>query len=231
MVSKNYCLLFCCLLFCFLLLPNLALAKAKPEPVDCSDPTSFVGIKGKTIKECNDAVQAFSKKCEQDILLSTAGEVSFKVAEANCLNDLMNSELDKRLLPLKKSDPAQFKSEMKLQKAFNTASTKACTAYNACSGTMYKVTRAECGIYILQYRIKQIEQINNKGLDIARAKTGFKLDAKLSPIGEIKDYADLTCKMPIDVFKGGKILDNCSPSVTEEFTAALNGDCGDEENQ
>ena len=190
---------------------------------DCSQ-EKWDNIAGKTATECHEAVDKLARSCgpgfaEPD--QSTRGVIIEKFAETHCLKSIVNGELDKRLLPLKKADPAEFKNEMKLQKAFNLASEKACNTFNSCVGTVNSMTRAECFLTVTRWRLEQVNQVNANNFSLPESKVSSENRVALKAIAELKEFSELVCKMPKNVFQGQYPPHDCVDRVVEGFSSAV----------
>ncbi len=132
-----------------------------------------------------------------------------------CHADVMNRELDKRLLPLKEKDPVQFAKEMTLQKEFNEAVKKFCDRYAECGGTMYQYVVPSCYAGLNQYRTDQAIQVNKNQLVLPNEV----VTAKWSK--DFKGFAEQFTVYPEEVWKGKKIPSNRTERVLSEIEKVI----------
>lgn len=135
--------------------------------------------------------------------LPSAGLRWLSTQFARCTRRVMNGELDRGLLPLKKSDAARFKAGMATQKAFNEAVQRYCgrwsTYYAQCCSTCSFNEQPECEA------------------DFHAARLGLLKDLSTLPQGTPRDaitreftaFARLLCTQ-----------DDCVPKVLAALTTA-----------
>jgi hypothetical protein len=138
----------------------------------------------------------------------------------------MDKELDKRLLKLKTdSSQAEFKKEMKLQKAFLQGLSAHCEViYGKCEGTMWSAPRAGCPGRIYALRFAQAEMINKGALSLPDVRKDFSKNRKQIP-GPYLVYAKLLCEMPVNVWKGRGVPSNCQDRVLSSLEIKPEQDC------
>ena len=125
----------------------------------------------------------------------------------------MESELDKRLLSLKKANPEEFKKEMKLQAEFNSA-----ILDDFCTSSDWSATgggTAGCYADLTQYRAEQAAAINAHRLVLTGSSPQTKL-VRQKALG----FAQGLCQMPAEVWKIGKAPALCEEKVLSEIEKA-----------
>jgi hypothetical protein len=81
----------------------------------------------------------------------------------------MERELDRRLLPLKRVDPAAFRREMALQKAFNEALRQTCDDVMVGEPSTGDFRGAfRCATFLIELRTRQVEAVHAGGLEEAQ---------------------------------------------------------------
>jgi hypothetical protein len=182
------------------------------------------GKKPVSVDDCVSAAKAQEKQCKTDECQSTNAQVSRLFDEVKCLKTVMNSELDKRLLALKKSDQKQFKSEMKLQKDFNAGLDAACEAFNSCVGEDYTgVYRALCYVEGTKWRAEQAHDINSNQLHLSTKKPKPTVLKGVSTIANVQTFVDELCAMPKDVFSDKHSPEKCKDLVLQNFAIIVGG--------
>jgi hypothetical protein len=191
--------------------------------VDCTDGEVWQkAARGHSAEECQEKLRLFESTCQEGTAQSTSGSVNRTFAENYCLQALLNKELDRRLRPLKKKNPAQFKSEMALQKNFNLAQSNVCYELNSCDGTMYRQTRADCILSLTKWRLDQATQINLGQLTLA-STTGKVPDIVAK--NELRQFIDLLCNMPAEIFATKAPAKACRDSIQKSFLDAAGELC------
>lgn len=203
-----------------ILFPILVLA----DEVDCMDSDSWTeAIHGKTADECSQSISDFMKGCEKASQSSPAVMVNRILSENLCLKSVLNQTLDQRLLTLKKNDTQSFKIEMETQKNFNQAAQEICQQLNACDGTMYRMTKAQCELSLTQLRLRQAKAILDKNLSFAEIKkrSAFKNT-------HVQNFVEGLCRLPKEFFLKTRVPENCTELAFQEFVAAAGARCKDE---
>lgn len=145
----------------------------------------------------------------------TAIRRGLNIEASACFSRSMNLALDKRLVPLKKSNPNQFKREMNLQKVFLKSIDKYCsrweTYYSKCcsSCSMNEVT--DCQIDFYKWRSDQIPKDPN---NIGQKKWGVTADAFAN--SAFVEFAKGYCEI-----NESKNIENCSANIISELTEAV----------
>lgn len=171
-------------------------------------------IVGKTTLQCKRAYESFRNSDSfADECGSLRGESETLRAYSICIEKVMNSALDSRLLKLKKKNPHQFKKEMEIQAAFNKA-TSLCLNFSSCSGSMYRLIEQECETKYQLYRAEQAELIAKSALEI-HPKTDLQDRTKLPP--KFREFAKGLCEMPPDIWKSKSIPKNCETLVVDSL--------------
>jgi hypothetical protein len=137
-----------------------------------------------------------------------------RVVEA-CLTLAMNRELDRRLLPLKEVDVAQFHREMELQKHFNQAlwaTVDAILLAEPSTSDFHDSFRA--AVALLEYRTKQAEAQNRGELAITREPAGPAEAARF------KAFAQALCAST-PLWKAGTPPTDCEARVRGEIADAM----------
>lgn len=140
-------------------------------------------------------------------------------ALAECWKKSMNSELDKRLLPLKQSNPAAFYKEMDLQKAFNQATQKACGKVCKNGQSMKGISYNFCRKDAYKYRASQGTQILKQALSIpTTGKISLKKSNKKNK--ETMSYLDFIkqlCALPNTVWQDNQAPLDCQNKGLQEL--------------
>lgn len=125
------------------------------------------------------------------------------------LKDEMNASLDKRLLELKKSNQLIFKSEMKLQKEFNSSIAKYCGFYKSkCEGTVCSLCINNCYSSFYRYRKEQSDKINSSSLQLSQSSI---LHTNVKKY--FTEFAKGICSMPEDIWKNTKKPKKCLEDI------------------
>ena len=141
-------------------------------------------------------------------------------AWAECWRKSMNAELDKRLLRLKSTDPAEFNLEMALQKNFNQETQRLCgKSCKSGGGTMRGIPYNFCRVDAYKYRTAQAVMIDRnefaipmQGVEITKSKKHKTKETK-----DYRQFAEQLCKIPESAWKHGKRPHDCQEKVIQEL--------------
>lgn len=172
-------------------------------------------FKNASLQSCDNVFHKLEDKCQdmicRDILVN---------AWAICWKKSMNTELDKRLLQLKKSDPIQFHSEMALQKSFNESTEMLCSKDCGSGGTMKGIPYHFCLIDAYKYRAAQAIQINHHQLSVPEKGAFIPKSSHKKKPKDNKFYhafAKMLCSMPSSIWAEGIIPPDCQKKVINEL--------------
>jgi hypothetical protein len=195
-------------ILCLLLADSQPL-EAKPacgkEPTLPASPTlEGCRVYGKRVSD-------YYSKCSQEGMATWQKESDGAIGD--CYKKVMEVELDKRLLPLKKSNPEEFKKEMKLQAEFNNA-----ILDDFCISSDWSAIgggTAGCYADLTQYRSSQAAAINTHQLVLTGSSPQTKLVRQ-----KALTFAQGLCQLPAEVWKEGKTPSNCVEKVLSEIEKA-----------
>ena len=144
---------------------------------------------------------------------TTAGMRELTAALNKCFTFLMNKDLDTRLLQLKTKDPAQFKSEMEIQKHFNLGIKAQCGRYYNCKGSMYPMLGDDCYLSFTKARALQATLILNKKLGLGNG------EPQGHWLPEMQTFVQKFCEMPAEVWQEKKAPKDCVSKALAYFEA------------
>ncbi len=127
----------------------------------------------RTIDACRKVYAASSKN------MPTAAMRGIGADYGRCTKRAMNAEVDRMLVPLKRSDAARFKAGMALQKTFNQAVQRYCGRwepyYERCCSTCSFNEQPECeaDFHAARVALARNEMKTNDGTVSEPVKTGF----------------------------------------------------------
>jgi hypothetical protein len=164
---------------------------------------------GVTPADCEQGIKKYSGKAYSECLT----EVWFRAvagARYGCLREVMEKELDNRLLSLKKREPKEFSQEMALQKEFNKAVEKFCEFWGGGTAGYYNISDCHSNYYT--YRYRQAKLIRTGQLELPEGKPKKSRD-------EFRPFADAICKLPEIVWAKKALPRNCNEKVLAEMEA------------
>lgn len=139
---------------------------------------------------------------------------------AECWEHSLNSDLDERLLPLKKSDKAEFSIEMELQKLFKTALIEICSRNCESGGSGMKgISYNFCRVEGYRYRTAQAIAASKNEMTIP---SGESLGKKTTKQKErqtkyFKSFVQKLCQLPKNIWKDQKIPEECEKKANAEL--------------
>ncbi|MDE2120122.1 MAG: hypothetical protein KGJ64_05485 [Betaproteobacteria bacterium] len=134
---------------------------------------------------------------------------------------VMNQALDVRLRKLQARDPHQFAREMALQKEFNAATERLCSAYAEIDhGSSGDMCVSLCRQYLYDYRTRQARGIDRSELSGARASVSGRSYA--APYFH-RFSSDFCSVMPPSVWKAGVAPRDCAQSIDSEIERSIAG--------
>ena len=139
---------------------------------------------------------------------------------AQCWEHSLNVDLDERLIPLKKSDEAEFKAEMDIQKAFNVSLKKMCSRNCNSSGSGMKgISYNFCRVEGYRYRTAQTIEIRENALTIPNSENlgAKKSRDKTKQTKYFTDFIHKLCQLPKNLWKDSKVPADCEKKATEEL--------------
>ncbi len=139
----------------------------------------------------------------------------FHAAVETCFEGAMVRELDRRLLPLKRADAAEFHREMALQKAFNEALRATCDEVmmkEQSTGDFRGAFR--CATFLTELRTGQASAIAGAGLEVTHAPAASFRRAK-----RFAAFAKELCALP--AWSGGAAPPSCEDRVLGELEDTL----------
>jgi hypothetical protein len=138
-------------------------------------------------------------------------------ADRDTARRAMNASLDARLNPLKKANPAQFDSEMRLQKSFNEAVTKFCEAsYAENGGSVAPMCMADCEQALYLYREKQSDAANGKRLSLSG---GLRVLVRSKDL--FSDFYKGLCALPSELWSNQSAPKDCEDAAARDMAQAF----------
>ncbi|MFT3710065.1 MAG: hypothetical protein QM817_20725 [Archangium sp.] len=145
-----------------LTLTLLVVAQADLDP----DEVSAGLAKAKTVEKCVAIYRPAKKQFPTAYIRGTSTEA------ADCTRRVMNAELDKVLVPLKKSDATRFKLGMDAQRFFNEGVKRYCGRwekyYADCCATCSYTEEPECEMDFHAARLLLVSSVPTDGIESAK---------------------------------------------------------------
>jgi hypothetical protein len=181
-----------------------------------SDQDYRKAFNGKWFDQCDVVANHLQAKCV-DMICN--GEITG--AHKECWKKSLNSILDKRLVHLKTSDPAEFHKEMILQKSFNEAAQSSCGVDCGSDAHMHGIPYNFCLVDAYRYRTNQAKQINHENLQVsgntAKLRTSNKDKKKYTFF--YKAFVHQLCQMPKEVWKDQVVPVDCENTALKELNS------------
>jgi hypothetical protein len=192
---------------------------------DCSDPATWEHLKPqKSAAECRAMIEKVVKSCDPGSSDTTIAMVARIGNEGGCIEHVLNTELDKRLLPLKKKNADEFKKEMLVQADYKKMADSVCGAMNSCDGSMYRITGTQCRLTVTNWRLKQAQDLNGPKIRLPAVKEKSKFSDP-----DLTTFSKSFCSMSDDVFAGKRPSD-CELRISNDLLRAAGSNCHDEDN-
>jgi len=139
---------------------------------------------------------------------------------AECWEHSLNSDLDARLLPLKKSNEAEFKIEMELQKTFKSALIEMCSRNcNSGGSGMKGISYNFCRVEGYRYRTAQTLEMSKSALTIPNTESlgAKKTRDKGKETKYFKVFIQKLCQLPKNIWKDGTLPEDCEKKANTEL--------------
>jgi hypothetical protein len=172
-------------------------------------------VEGNSIEACEAAAEQLLEEGRLGSCVNERPWVALVVERlAQCTRRVMNAELDKRLLKLKRNNRKQFAAEMKLQKFYNQSTEATCARYEACAeGPYFAQYASECRNRFHGYRAHQAALLNQGRLRLPDAQ-GYIPKVQPKPY---QLFATGLCNMPVEVWENGEKPPDCEARALAAF--------------